>query len=345
MRQFGFNTGLIALGIIIQSGCIDGVRKAACRPACVRCPKETRRDSEWSSPIVLLRAIPGVFYGALDFSGDGQFFAAADNRGVIYLWDAQSLKLIRQFKAHSGYVSSIRFDYLRGRKIPLVLYSVGEDGYLRKWDPRTSQKVLEWVAHSGPVVGLATDGLESVATVGEESGAETTEIKMWRADGGGPLWKASIASATFDEVAIASGRRYSNVLLVAVHSDDASVIEYDVRNGAVVGRHYLGQEPVGSMSISQTDLLIAIGSDRARIFELGSWRLVQRGRHHMPFGNTMAFHPFGYLALFAEYMEMIVRSSDFAVVEKLNGPSLSHRRTMFHPNGILLVSSAFVESA
>lgn len=123
------------------------------------------------------RPLPALA-GGVAVSPDGRLLAAAGERATLVLYDAASGALLKRLEGHDpevgpssdrGRISTIAFDS-SGH-----LYSAGLDGNVIRWAVPSGEKLGEWRASSGHVLGLAIrpDG-QQLAT-GDDSGT----ITLW----------------------------------------------------------------------------------------------------------------------------------------------------------------------
>jgi WD40 repeat protein len=120
---------------------------------------------------------PAVFTRALAFSPDGEILAAAEQGGMIRLWDAQTGKQCHVFRGHEGRASSVAF------AAPGTLATAGADGLVRLWELPAGRELRVLRGHRGAVNGIAVlnDGKRLV------SAGEDGTVRLWDLESGDEL--------------------------------------------------------------------------------------------------------------------------------------------------------------
>jgi WD40 repeat protein len=114
----------------------------------------------------------------LRYSADGSLLAGASADGAVYIWDAESSKLIVSLIGHEQSVNCLAFSP-DGK----TLASGDDAGVVRLWDLDSRHEALSLKAHSMAVkaVAFSPDG-RLLATATAHAPAEGGEVKIWFAD-------------------------------------------------------------------------------------------------------------------------------------------------------------------
>ncbi len=135
--------------------------------AIVICSPESGEEESLYGPEAWLRT------GAV--SADGKFFAAATDKGQVFVWDAGSGKFLRRFDVHE---EGERRDIERIAWSPgsQRLWTLAREGVVRGWNSRTGAKEVQLEGASKGVGGIAVspDGASLVT-----ADPETDEIAFW----------------------------------------------------------------------------------------------------------------------------------------------------------------------
>src|SRR5262245_2066714 len=109
---------------------------------------------------------------SLVYSGDGQFIATVEEKGLIHLWDAKTRREGPLLRARSE-VSKIAFS-ADGR----TLASAGQDGQVQLWDPRTRAPLGEPMTHP-----------ELAYNPGELAWSPDGKVLAWASKAGDKSWR------------------------------------------------------------------------------------------------------------------------------------------------------------
>lgn len=259
--------------------------------------------------------LPGAEAGlrTVVVSPSGQYAAAGDANGMIYVWDMQAGGAPRAWQAHDGAVYSIAFS-----PDGHILASGGNDGTVRRWDFETGEAM-------GAPMTRHTDVVRDVAFSPDgsliASGSADATIRLWDADTGAahgePLTGhqdlvfavafspdgTTLASSSADFSVrlwdVASGTAATSPAqvhrnwvwdvayspdgrLLASAGGDGMVFFYDVRGGYAVSGLGISahQDAVRTLAFSRDGALLATGSqdDRVRV-----WSVESRGPVGAPF--------------------------------------------------------------
>jgi WD40 repeat protein len=112
----------------------------------------------------------------LAFSGDGRFLASGDAGGMIYVWDAATLRVQTALTGHRGPVNALAFAP-DGR----MLASGGHDKIVRLWDVTTGAEKARGIGHECALAALAfaPDGRTLAA------GGYDKTVRLWQIAPGG----------------------------------------------------------------------------------------------------------------------------------------------------------------
>ena len=131
---------------------------------------------------------------AVAWSPDGRLIAYATNTGLVRLYDADTLKLVRLLIGHERGVFSLAWSPA-GKQ----LASASEDATVRIWQLDGSSQVLEGHKYAVASVAWSSDG-KWIASAGGSDGDPV--IRLWSADGvPGPVLeghKAGLSSVSWD---------------------------------------------------------------------------------------------------------------------------------------------------
>jgi geranylgeranyl transferase type-2 subunit beta len=119
-------------------------------------------------------AMPG-WVGGLALDGEGKTLATGTSDGVARLWDTSSGKALREFKGHTGVISSVAFS-----PDGAALASGSYDRTVRIWDPRSPQARHTLEGHAGAVLAVAW----SVDGAWLATGSIDRTIRLWNAKSG-----------------------------------------------------------------------------------------------------------------------------------------------------------------
>jgi eukaryotic-like serine/threonine-protein kinase len=119
----------------------------------------------------------GQMVRSIAWSPDGRVLVSSENfNGLVHVWDPASGKLVRTFKAHGHYLTSIAFSPDSQRFATASL-----DQSARIWETATGKNLLKIPEpHRGPTqsVCFSPDGLK-IATAGDDG-----VVKMWNSSSG-----------------------------------------------------------------------------------------------------------------------------------------------------------------
>lgn len=122
-----------------------------------------------------LRAAHQEYITGVSFSQDGRWLASSSRSGEVRLWEARSLKPVREWRGHAGYVTSVAFTP-DGK----TLATAGNDGRVRLWSTVGQQELIALPGSIAPGtrVAFSPDGAR-LAACGEDG-----MVRIWRADSG-----------------------------------------------------------------------------------------------------------------------------------------------------------------
>ncbi|MBC8288805.1 MAG: WD40 repeat domain-containing protein [Planctomycetes bacterium] len=111
----------------------------------------------------------GIF-NYLAWSPDGETLASGGHDKVVRLWDAGTLKEVRQFRGHTGAIGKLIFSGTGG-----TLLSAGNDRTIRLWDVATGKQIRQFQASPGGdgsmyrALAFSPDGRTLAAKCGRSS--------------------------------------------------------------------------------------------------------------------------------------------------------------------------------
>jgi len=186
----------------------------------------------------------------LAFSPDGQILAAADDKGRITLWDAETGGRIRVLDGHTKPVLSVKF-------IPngQTLVSGAADYSIKIWNASTGNLLRTLSGHVGPVgrVVVSRDG----RTLASSSFDQT--IKIWSVSSGQLLRTFAGHSGPVIDVALSPDGR-----VLASGSTDRTIRIWDVGSGKELRTIQHGND-VSALIFSQEGRTLFAGSGNGRI--------------------------------------------------------------------------------
>lgn len=111
------------------------------------------------------------------FSPNGELIASSGSDSMVRLWNARTGELIREFRGHSGWVSTVMFSH------DGTLLVSGADNDLIVWDidaPEGEEEYRRLIGHEGFVYGgdFSPDDRYII------SGASDTTVRLWDVQGG-----------------------------------------------------------------------------------------------------------------------------------------------------------------
>ena len=117
-----------------------------------------------------LQAIDDV--AAVAFAPDGKSLAAADEKGMLSVWDVGTGERFQSMAFEQDFLLSLAYSP-DGRSVAVA----GKTRTIRLWDPVTGQELLSLDGHKAQVNGLAFSPDGSVLASCSHDGA----VKLWRA--------------------------------------------------------------------------------------------------------------------------------------------------------------------
>jgi len=240
------------------------------------------RGSQQNSRLVAVLGNPSNPKHSVAFSPDGLIIASGGENGVIVLWNANSSKLFRTMRGHSGNINSVAFSPIGG-----TLASAGDDGMIKVWNATNGSLIRTIKGHSSPVecVVFSPDG-RFLASAGDDC-----TIKLWNATNGlliktfkghtGNVWGISFSP---------------DCLILASASDDRTVRLWNASNGSLIRTLVGHTNHVVRAKFSPDGHTIASASrDRTvRLWDAFNGTLIGTLQYDYPI-NDIAFSPNGFL--------------------------------------------------
>ncbi len=174
--------------------------------------------------VVYRRNTHAGWVNAVAFSPDGSEVVSGGDDGLMFVWDAQSGEIIRQFESPSGPITALAFRPARSDSALQTVVSGSIDGSLALWNFGTGDilatfspddlDTVEIEGHADVVdsITFSPDGTKLVSTSGD------TTLIVWDVDTGAILnrmegHQASVMTAQFtpDGSAIVSGAEESSI--------------------------------------------------------------------------------------------------------------------------------------
>lgn len=295
-------------------------------------------------PVGLIRTLqgPNQHYHSVAISRDGQFVLSGAMSGRVFLWNAETGRVIREFVGHS-------------RKVPCVAFAPdgkhaascagGDDRSVRVWELETGKEVLRCVGHTDEVwsVAFSPSGRQVL------SGSSDHTLRLWDLSGGRELQRFRGHREPVASVAFLGGGR-----VVASGSWDRSVRLWDVPTGKELA-HLRGHTAAVWTIAASPDgkRLLSAGQDgTARLWDTVSGREIRRLPCPTPTVLQVAFAGRGKQALtvgtgpwegnhWAAPPERTVALWDLdagKIVHRFNGQSHAHYGLAVTPDGRRAVS-------
>jgi WD40 repeat protein len=187
---------------------------------------------------------PGVV--CLAYSQDNKVLAAGTQDGLVHLWDADTLKPIRQLKGHQNLIEALAFT-----ADSKTLASASRDKTIRLWDVATGRELRQCQGHTDMVLAVAfpRDG-NTLA-----SGSWDNTIRIWDTSTGKELHvlkghAMAVSTLAFlpDDKTLASG------------SWDGSIRLWDTAAGKALRQMSGYTRPIPSIAVSKDGKTLASGS-------------------------------------------------------------------------------------
>ncbi|HWC13574.1 MAG TPA: AAA family ATPase [Actinomycetota bacterium] len=220
--------------------------------------KEALHQAVVASRIEL--SVPGVG-GAVDWSPRGVFVTEGpEESGVIDIRDVSTGKRVRSFRGHDIDINDVAFDPTGS-----MLATVGDDGKLKLWDPKTGRSLRSW-SGTGAVWGPSFDATGSLLAA------------TWREEGivrvvdptNGQVVNTLSMKGAFDTAFSPDGER-----LAVTSNDLLEVAVFDLDTGRRELRLPSDQFPVDRVAWSPDGRFIATAGDGqiGRVWDAATGRL------------------------------------------------------------------------
>lgn len=181
------------------------------------------------------------------FSPDGQYWAAGDSGGFIYLWLRQSSSNQRTLKAHHSFCFCVAVS-----PDSRLLVSSSIDGSIKIWEVTTGRCLHTLNEHTKIVwsVAFSQDGTKVV------SGCEDGTIKIWNCKTGRCLQTLSVNQASIRSVVFTPDSRY-----VVSGGEDCLVRLWDLAQSDCIRVFEGHSQTVWTVDISRDGLSIVSGGN------------------------------------------------------------------------------------
>ena len=263
----------VGLGMCLALSAEAAQKPSPSNPAKAKLPRtDVYADPLPEGALVRMGTVRGRLPGSVEacvFSPDGKTLLAAGGDKAIYLFDAQTRRLLRQLRQHKDYVTALAFAP-DGR----LLVSGSTDGTLCFWEWPSGKMLRQFAAHEGAVQALA------FAPTGKfvaSCGMIDQLIRLWD-------------PATRHELQQYKGHKYS-VTGLGVSSDGRLVASgdshgvdlWDASSGRLLHRHHAGQRSVHSLPFSPASKQVAIpiNSQQIALCNIVTGEIVRRLSAHM----------------------------------------------------------------
>jgi len=186
----------------------------------------------------------------LAFSRDGQVLAAADEKGRITIWDAETGARIRFLDGHTGRVNTLAF-------IPVgqMLFSGADDNSIKFWNASIGTLIRTLSGHSRPVTRVVARGDGKMMA----SSSLDQTIKIWDVTTGKVLRTLTGNTGTVFSLAISPNGRF-----LASGGSDATIRVWDVASGKDLRSIGHGRE-VTALVFSQDGRTLFSGSPNGQV--------------------------------------------------------------------------------
>jgi WD40 repeat protein len=167
-------------------------------------------------------------------SPDGRRVLSGAHNGLMILWDLESRRLIRRFRAHEGRVLTVAFAPDGRRAL-----SGGDDKTIRLWDLESGETIREFPGHSEWVLSVAfsPDGRLAYSSSGgfwANGGwkdGDDSAVRVWDVETGSEIRKLVGHKGLVFRVAVSpDGRRLLS------GGSDRNLILWDAKTGAEIRR-------------------------------------------------------------------------------------------------------------
>lgn len=264
------------------------------------------------------------------FSPDGHSVITASSDGVVRKWEAQSGRLIREFKGPSVRVFTARYSS-DGRRI----ITANEDLVARVWDADQGQLLLELRGHGERVNSavFSPDGRLALTASGDGSAgiwdlAKGQMISQFRGHKG---W---VSAAAFSPD--------GNWLVTAGQDHTARI--WEARSGRLLRELSGHQEEVRAASFSPNGRQVVTASrdQTVQIREADSGRLIREFRGHQGWVNSVAYSADGLWLVTAssDGMVRIWEVESGGLVQEFKGPQSRVFSANFSPDGRQVVTAS-----
>ncbi|MET0625258.1 MAG: TIR domain-containing protein [Pyrinomonadaceae bacterium] len=218
------------------------------------------------------------------WSPSGLFIASASTDTRIRVWNVETGKLHREFKAHTDWARSVVW-----RPDGKTLFSAADDKTILLWDVETSAVLKTLKGHSEYIkyIALSTDG--SVLA----SGSDDAKVILWDAKTGKLLHTLKEHSGWVRTLAWMPGRR-----VLASGSSDRTIKLWDADTGQQLQSLQGHTERITGLSFSHDGSLMASKSfdGTVRLWRCDTWETVTvisevSKRENVTSSPNLAFHP------------------------------------------------------
>ncbi|MEL6438181.1 MAG: NB-ARC domain-containing protein [Cyanobacteria bacterium J06621_8] len=312
---------------------------------------------------------------SVDFSPDGQYLAAGDTKGTIFLRNVADNQIIRRFEGHHGWVVSLKFspdgqmlasgscdctaklwDVNTGRCLHTLreheqeVWSVAfspdgttlasgcDDHKTRLWNIHTGKRLKTFQGHKNEVLSVAfsLDGQQLI------TGSHDNTIKLWNI-------KTQECLQVFQghEDGVRSVSISPDGTMLASSSNDRTIRLWNIKNGKCLKILQGHKNAVFAVSFSPQGNLIASSSvgQKIRLWNATTGECLKVFQGHSNMVNSIVFHPQGGILASGSYDQSIKLwdLKTYQCVKTLQGYSNQALAVTFSPDAQTLVSGGHDE--